>query len=166
MRKINIMGIRSKAIMNRTDIHYLVMQAITEEEENMIDNSVDEEGSIKFLLEGKHVIPGRDIFLYGKVDVTNPDDVDVINKAKIITEEINQAANIPSNLDYETGDIYAAEDDRFKNHDTWNKLDWFKFNHVLIGKPERIIIYRIAKKYVPRNRSTRSGNNELSPENI
>lgn len=158
MRKINIMGIRSKAIMNRTNTHYLIMQSITEAEEEAIDNSMDEEGNIRFLVDDKFYIPGRDIFLYGHVDVENPDDIEVIKDAKIITEEINNAANIPSKLDYKTGDVYSDKEDIFRCHDTWNKLDWFKFNHVLIGKPERIIIYKIPKKYVSRNRSTKCNN--------
>ena len=65
------------------------------------------------------------------------------------------AANIPSNFDYNTGYVYSNNEDIFKTHDTWNKIDWFKFNHCLIGKPERIIIYRINKVYVPKDRSTR-----------
>ena len=51
MQKINIMGIRSKAIMNRTHDNYLVMQAITKEEELAIDNAMDTEDTIKFVLE-------------------------------------------------------------------------------------------------------------------
>lgn len=154
MRKINIMGIRSKAIMNRTHENYLVMQAITEEEELAIDNAMDTEDTIKFVLEEKYVIHGRDIFLYGHVDVNNPDDLEIIKNAKIITEEINEAANIPSIFSYKTGNVYSDREGIFRCHDTWDKVKWFKFNHLLIGKPERIIIYRINKKYVPKNRST------------
>ena len=160
MRKINIMGIRSKAIMNRTHENYLIMQEITEEEELAIDNAMDTDDTIKFVLEGKYVIPGRDIFLYGHVDTTNPDDLCVIKNAKIITEEINGAANVPSNFDYGTGDVYSDKEGIFRCHDTWNKIEWFKLNHLLIGKPKRIIIYRINKKYVPTNRSTIKRNSD------
>ena len=160
MQKINIMGIRSKAIMNRTHENYLVMQAITEEEELAIDNAMDTEDTIRFVLEGKYVIPGRDIFLYGHVDINNPDDLEVIKNSKIVTEEINEAANVPSNFNYETGDVYSDQEGIFRCHDTWDKVKWFKFNHLLIGKHERIIIYRINKKYVPRNRSTIKNNSD------
>ena len=163
MQKINIMGIRSKAILNRTSNSYLVMQSITEEEELAIDNAMDSDDIVRFVLEEKYIIPTRDIFLYGQVDITKDSDCSIVKNAKIITEEINNAANIPSNFDYETGNVYSDEDGIFKCHDTWNKLDWFKFNHLLIGKPERIIIYKIDKKYVPRNRSTikRDHNNAI-----
>ena len=142
----NIMGIRSKVIMNRTHENYLVMQAITKEEEAAIDNAIDTDDTIKFVLEGKYVIPGRDIFLYGHVDVNNRDDLEVIKNAKIITEEINRVANIPSNFCYKTGNVYSDKEGIFRCHDTWNKVKWFKFNHLLLGKPERIIIYRIIHK--------------------
>lgn len=163
MQKINIMGIRSKAILNRTNNSYLVMQSITEEEELAIDNAMDSDDIVRFVLEEKYIIPTRDIFLYGQVDITKDSDCSIVKNSKIITEEINSAANIPSNFNYETGYVYSDKDDIFRCHDTWNKLDWFKFNHLLIGKPERIIIYKIDKKYVPRNRSTikRDHNNAI-----
>lgn len=163
MQKINIMGIRSKAILNRTNNSYLVMQSITEEEELAIDNAMDSDDIVRFVLEEKYIIPTRDIFLYGQVDITKDSDCSIVKNSKIITEEVNSAANIPSNFNYETGYVYSDKNDIFRCHDTWNKLDWFKFNHLLIGKPERIIIYKIDKKYVPRNRSTikRGHNNAI-----
>ena len=148
------MGIRSKAILNKTSNSYLVMQKITEEEEIAIDNAMDSDDTIRFVLEEKYIIPIRDIFLYGHVDITNKEDIQVIKNSKIITEEINGAANIPSKFSYKYGDVYSDREGIFRCHDTWDKLKWFKFNHLLIGKPERIIIYKIDKKYVPRNRST------------
>ena len=154
MRKINIMGIRSKVILNRTLGNYLVMQSITEEEENAIDNAMDSEDVIKFVLEEKYVIPIKDIFLYGHVDITNKEDIQVIKNSKIITEEINGAANIPSRFSYKSGEVYSDREGIFRCHDTWDKIKWFKFNHVLLGKPERVIIYKINKNHVPRNRST------------
>ena len=154
MRKINIMGIRSKVILNRTLGNYLVMQSITEEEETAIDNAMDSEDVIKFVLEEKYVIPIRDIFLYGHVDITNKDDIQVIKNSKIITEEVNGAANIPSKFSYKSGEVYSDKEGIFRCHDTWDKIKWFKFNHVLLGKPERVIIYKINKNHVPRNRST------------
>ena len=163
MQKINIMGIRSKVILNKTFSDYLVMQSINEEEENAINNAMDSEDVIKFVLEGKYVIPIRDIFLYGHVDITNKEDIQIIKNSKIITEEINNAANIPSKFSYKSGNVYSDKEGIFKCHDTWDKIKWFKFNHLLLGKPERIIIYKINKNYVPRNRSTiiRNRNNVL-----
>ena len=155
MLKKNIMGIRSSVILNRFKSNYLVMEAITKEQEEEIDLSGELYDEMFFIKDNKYRIPARDIFLYGEINIDNKEDLMLINKSDIITQEVNMAANIPSNFDYNTAYVYSNNEDIFKTHDTWNKIDWFKFNHCLIGKPERIIIYRINKAYVPKNRSTR-----------
>ena len=154
MQKINIMGIRSKVILNRNGNSYLVMESITEKEEQELDTLADLE-QMRYIVDNKYIVNSESIFLYGQINLNDKNDINLILKSHIITPEINNAANIPSNLDYETGDVYADKDGIYKCHDTWNKIDWFKFNHVLLGKPERVIIYKIVKQYVPRNRSTR-----------
>ena len=155
MLKKNIMGIRSSVILNRFKSNYLVMESITKEQEEEIDLSGELYDEMFFIKDNKYRIPARDIFLYGEININNKEDLMLINKSDIITQEVNIAANIPSNFDYNTGDVYSNNEDIFKTHDTWNKIDWFKFNYCLIGKPERIIIYRINKIYVPKDRSTR-----------
>ena len=148
------MGIRSKVILNRNGNSYLVMESITEKEEQELDTLADLE-QMRYIVDNKYIVNSESIFLYGQINLNDKNDINLLSKSHIITPEINNAANIPSNFDYETGDVYADKDGIFKCHDTWNKIDWFKFNHVLLGKPERVIIYKIVKQYVPRNRSTR-----------
>lgn len=151
------MGIRSSVILNKYKADWLIMEEITEEQEKEIDirGDIDE---IYYITKSNVKIPAKDIFLYGEIDLNSHSDLELLKKADIITQEVNNAANIPSDFDYETGIVTSNEDDRFLCHDTWNKLDWFKFNHCLLGKPERVIIYRINKVYVQRNRSTRRNN--------
>lgn len=161
MQKKNIMGIRSSVILNRYLTNYLMLEELSEEDERFIDETAETSDEMYFLKKiGKNTfkIPARDIFLYGEIDVNNKSDLQLLQKTDIITQEVNQAAYIPSNFDYETGNVFADKDDIYKTHDTWNKIDWFKFNHCLIGKPKRIIIYRINKAYVPRNRSVKRDN--------
>lgn len=157
MQKINIMGIRSSVILNKYKADWLIMEEITEEQEKEIDirGDIDE---IYYITKSNVKVPAKDIFLYGEIDLENHSDLELLRKADIITQEVNNAANIPSDFDYETGIVYSDNNDVFKTHDTWNKLDWFKFNHCLLGKPKRVIIYRINKVYVQRNRSTRRSN--------
>ena len=157
MLKKFIMGIRSSVVLNKFKSDYLVMEPLTEEQENQIDISGEVEDEMYFIKDG-HRISAKDIFLYGQIDINNQDDLLLLKEYPIITPEINGAANIPSNYDYETGYVYSDKDDIFKCHDTWDKINWFKFNHLLLGKPERVIIYRINKVYVPKNRSTRRCN--------
>ena len=153
------MGIRSSVVLNKFDHNYLVMEQLSEEDEHYIDATDSTEGGMHFIKKVNsktHIrIPSRDIFLYGEIDINNHSDLELIKNSDIITNEVNMATNIPSNFDYESGDVFSDSNNIIKTHDTWNRIDWFKFNHCLIGKPNRIIIYRINKCYVPRNRSTR-----------
>lgn len=152
-----IMGIRSSVVLNKFLSNVLVMEELSEQDEAEIDNSAELTDGMCFMKKvgNQYVrIPSRDIFLYGEIDINNKADLELIKKADIITQEVNMAANIPSNFDYENGIVRSNKEGIFKTHDTWNKIDWFKFNHCLIGKPKRIIIYRIHKSYVKRNRST------------
>ena len=159
MQKINIMGIRSKVILNRLDSNFLIMEELSEKDNEMLDVAVEYEKEVNILIDNKYTIRNRDIFLYGEIDLNNNDDVQLLLNTDIITDNINNASNIPSDFDYETGDVYKNKDGIYKCHDTWNKIDWFKFNHCLLGKPKRIIIYRINRQYVTRNRSTIRRNN-------
>ena len=161
MQKKNIMGIRSSVILNRYLTNYLMLEELSEEDERFIDETAETSDEMYFLKKiGNNTfkIPARDIFLYGEIDVNNKSDLQLLQKTDIITQEVNQAAYIPSDFDYETGNVFADKDGIYKTHDTWNKIDWFKFNHCLIGKPKRIIIYRINKNYVPRDRSIKRNN--------
>lgn len=152
-----ITGIRSSVILNKFLSNVLVMEELSEQDEAEIDNSAELTNGMYFMKKvgNQYIrISSRDIFLYGEIDINNKADLELIKKADIITQEVNMAANIPSNFDYENGIVRSNKEGIFKTHDTWNKIDWFKFNHCLIGKPKRIIIYRIHKSYVKRNRST------------
>ena len=130
------------------------MEKLSDRDNELLDASMELDTQPNFLIDGKYFVPKRDIFLYGEIDLNNSDDLELIKDTDIMTDEINQASNIPSDFDYETGDVYANNEGIYKCHDTWNKLDWFKFNYCLLGKPSKIIIYKINKQYVPRNRST------------
>lgn len=164
MKSMNIMNIRSKVILNKFANNVLIMEALSEKDEKIIDTLMDVENGYFTVLNNIR-ISTKDIFLYGEINLNNSGDIKLLQKSDIITQEINGASNIPSNFDYETGFVYADNDGIYRCHDTWNKIDWFKFNHLLIGKPSRIIIYKVDKKYVPKNRSTRHNTNAVRIRN-
>lgn len=160
MKSMNIMNIRSKVILNKFANNVLIMEALSEKDERIIDTLMDVENGYFTVLNNIR-ISTKDIFLYGEININNPNDIKLLRKSDIITQEVNQAANIPSNFDYDKGFVYSDKDGIYRCHDTWDKIDWFKFNHLLIGKPSRIIIYKVDKRYVPKNRSTRHNNNAI-----
>lgn len=145
-KEYNILGIRKRAILLRSKtihgIELTIMEAITEEQEKRIDKSSDYFGSIQYRC--KHgVIPQKDIYLYGQVDLTNQDDIQMIKKCNLIDND-NLDNFIYKSFDYKTG-IIKTEDDVTKITVCTSPLEWFKYNYCLIGKPERIIVYKLLK---------------------
>lgn len=114
------------------------MEPITEEQELLIDKSAKYYGAIQFERKDGVIVAAKDIYLYGEVDFNNDDDLDLIERFKLIDEDGNW---IYSNFDYEKGN-FTTIDGIAKDYPTWNLINWFKYCHVLIGKPQRIIVYK------------------------
>lgn len=127
---------RSKEFRNPYNVY---METITEQQENEINDSIDQNNNLYFIKDNKVIAKGKDIILYGKVDLDNPQDLYYIKKFDLINEENSL---IYTNLDFNTGDVQAVDGKIRKCH-TFNPIKWFKYNHLLLGKPERIIIYKI-----------------------
>ena len=77
MLKKDIMGIRSKVILNRYRNEYLIMEAITEEQEKEIDvrGDVDE---IYYITDNNVKIGAKNIFLYGEINLDSIDDINLL----------------------------------------------------------------------------------------
>lgn len=110
------------------------MEPISEKQEYEIDDTE------KFVLEDGTEIEGKNIMAYGEISLKNDEDINLINKLPIICEDIFSCTNIiPTTFDYNKGTIKGINP---WSH-IWDKLLWFKYNYCLIGKPKRIIIYKI-----------------------
>lgn len=116
------------------------MEAIDENIEKKIDNSEKYFGSICYQREDGADIPAKNIFLYGELDLNNPDDIENIEVFELIGKNMGDNY-IYSNFNYENGTI-EIENNIIKGYNTWNPLLWFKYCHCLIGKPKRIIVYK------------------------
>lgn len=139
MNKLNLLGIRPKATLCITKgisgTKVTIMRPITESQEKEIDDYE------KCVIDGNSI--GRaDIYIYGEVNLDSPDDIAAINKFKLINDD-NTGSSMHSNFDYEKGEVEYETMPKF--HPTWNAVEWFKYNYCMIGKPERIIVYRIDK---------------------
>lgn len=137
---MNLFGIRKKAILSRIKVMgntvYTVMRPITEENEKALD--VYEKITID-----DRVIVKDNIYCYGEININNEEDVNYIKKFNIINLEDNNS--IHSNYDFETGEV-TIEGNVAKMYDCYDVVKWFKYNYLLIGKPERIIIYKCRKE--------------------
>ena len=118
----------------------VIMQAITESQEQRIDNAPKYFGEIRYEREDKTIIPAKDIYLYGEVDFSNKDDVEYIKKFDLIDKGDNSNW-IYSNFDYDKG-CCTTIDGHLKGSPTWDCIKWFKFCYILLGKPKRIIVYK------------------------
>lgn len=146
------MGIRTGAITlcrsNDNKVSFtVVMEAITEEEENRIDKSSKYFGVTRYERKDGTIINQKDIYMYGEIDLDSDDDLDIIEKFNLIDERGNW---IYSNFDYDIG-IATTIDRKPKMFQTWDAILWFAYCHCLIGKPKRIIVYKTGKHRFKRN---------------
>jgi hypothetical protein len=111
------------------------MRPITEEDEQNLDKweyiNVD----------GKR-IDKKDIYCYGEINLSSNDDVEYIKKFNLL--DTDNGGTIHSNFNYQEG--YALIEGIAKTYPTFDIIEWFKYNHCLIGKPTRIIIYKCKKE--------------------
>ena len=144
-KEINLLGIRKRAILLHSKtphgIELTVMESITKEQEIRIDKSSDYFGELQF--ESKHgTIQQRNIYLYGEIDFNSKDDLDVIKRFKLIDPDLMSFKY--TSFDYEKGTA-LVQDKVTKISPSIDCVEWFKYNYCLIGKPQRIIVYKILK---------------------
>ncbi|AXH74522.1 MAG: hypothetical protein KNU04_gp59 [crAssphage sp. isolate ctbg_1] len=112
----------------------IMLESISEEEEQFIDVNnywVRKKG-------GKDIeIPKYDIMFYGEVNVNNEDDITLICKKNLVDENLRHSW-VPSNFNYRFGTGLAHS-----CAPTADPVLWFKYCHVRIGKPQRVIAYKI-----------------------
>lgn len=138
MKELNLFGIKKRAILCRIEnynAYFVVVKAITKEDEALLD----ENGYIN--IDGTN-ISKKDIYCYGEINLSSQDDIEYIRKFNLI--DTNNGGNIHSNFDYEKGIVTYEE--VIKTYPTFNVIEWFKYNYCLIGKPDRIIIYKCKKE--------------------
>nr|UVN01071.1 MAG: hypothetical protein [Bacteriophage sp.] len=111
------------------------MRPITEEDEQNLDKweciNVDNKR-----------IDKKDIYCYGEINLSSNDDVEYIKKFSLL--DTDNGGTIHSNFNYQEG--CAIIEGIAKTYPTFDIIEWFKYNHCLIGKPTRIIIYKCKKE--------------------
>lgn len=136
---VNLLGIRKKVILFRTkfmgDSIYTVMRELTEEQEKSLDTLE----SVKI---DDNIINKDDIYCYGEFNVDNEEDLNYIKKFNIIN--LDSENFIHCDYDFKTGEVTITRT-LAKTRPTWDSIEWFKYNYLLIGKPKRIIIYKCKK---------------------
>lgn len=134
LKELNLLGIRKKTIVARFDkAQIAVMEAIDEKTEKNLDK-------LYAWSNGKEIINKDKVFLYGEVNINDNEDRKVIRRVCPMSDDI--AGNqMHSGFDYESGIVHLI-DNEFRWHPAIDPIEWFKYNHCLLGKPKRIIVYK------------------------
>lgn len=138
-QKINLLGIRKKAILchfedfkHRQDV--CVLETIDENKELEIDKTK------KYKNNEGITIDANSIYFYGDIDINNEKDIELIYHKNLIDDN----AIIRSDFNYEKGIHYVS--DVVRESPISDPLKWFKYNYCLIGKPNKVIVYKISRK--------------------
>lgn len=114
------------------------MESITKEDEENIDIT---DSFIRNNSKDSIIINKNNIYFYGEINFDDKNDIDVIRKHNLVDIDL-QHSWIPHNFKYSTayGELSKAP--------TNNPIKWFKYIHCRLGKPRRIIVYKIPKKLI------------------
>ena len=144
-KEINLLGIRKRAMLLHSKtphgIELTIMEPITEDEEIRIDKSSDYFGEIQH--QSKHgTIRQRDIYLYGVIDFNSEEDLKIIKRFNLVDPDLESF--IYTNFNYDKG-VTTTTEGVTKISPCIDPIEWFKYNYCLIGKPKRIIVYKLLK---------------------
>lgn len=119
------------------------MVGIDDKQEAAIDRAKRIHGEPIYRVGDEVVAKGDSIIMYGDVDVNDKEDANMISQANLVNED-NNGNPIPSKFDYDTGTCVAnGKVQRY--FDTTDAVLNFKYHHVLIGKPSKVIVYKVHK---------------------
>lgn len=142
MKVLNLLGIRKRTILGRSDTQVVVMEALTDEQVKVMEEEQKDKGTASYK-SGKDTIPSYDVLLFGKIDFNNKSDVKLIKRFEgRIWDIMSPEHFIETNFDYKKGKVYSDNKNEFKGYTCTNIVDWLKYNHVMINKPSNIIIYK------------------------
>lgn len=141
MKEVKLLGIRPRQMLCRikglSGNYAVYMQPITAKDEK----ELDETERLSLQVDASTVVDiNREIvYCYGEVDINNEEDILGIRKFNLVNNDGN---TIHSNFDYETGVAYY-EGSTPKFYTTTDPVLNWKYAYTLIGKPERVIVYKV-----------------------
>lgn len=144
IKKIPLPLIGDKTTLYRSNSGYkVVLAALTQEEEDEIDRFYGNYGFYRYSKDGIVIAERDNIISYGEFNPDDKEDIEFIRTKNYIKRDGDII--IPSNYDYETNEVIidTKKTKVMMNTITDNPVDWFLYNHGLINKPKRIIIYKV-----------------------
>lgn len=117
-----------------------MMIPITKEQEDTLERTERLNLGEKF---NNLEVSRKSVICYGEVDIDNPQDAYAIKKFDLLGHEESDNF-VHSNFDYEKG-CFTTIDGYAKGAPTSDAILWYRYNYVLIGKPKRVLIFKINK---------------------
>lgn len=148
MKKINIRGICTKAILHHFSNYLVVMEPISESTVKKIEDELENSKNLTFRTKDGKLITQGEIFLYGHIDVESEKDKKLLESFENKIWDWTQWNHIAySDVNYKTGDVIRNEvKDGFLVYSMVDIIKWIKYNLLLINNPKNIIIYKIPKR--------------------
>lgn len=119
--------------------NYIIITSLSDEEERAIDNSNNDititRGDKTF------TISQNEIYVYGQANFSrDSEDLERIRMFNWLPNR-GKGFTIPANYDYENHCCYS--DKKFRTqYDTFDNAEIVKYCHAVIGKPEKLIIFK------------------------
>lgn len=136
LESVNILGIRKRTIVNRSKGEFWIMNGISKSEEAQIDKN-------KSIVIDNVKLYEDNILLYGIINLNSDEDINYINKIGILPDDY-PTNQMHSHVDFTTGQVELIGGSvQYKM--CINPIEWFKYHWLLLGKPNRIILYKINK---------------------
>ena len=141
MKEVKLLGIRPRQMLCRikglSGTFAVFMQGITANEENQLDKY--EKATLRIDSTSTVDVNREIIYCYGEVNPFNDEDVLGIRKFNLVGDN---GSTIHSNFNYEQG-IALYEGATPKFYSTTDPVLFWRYAYTLIGKPERIIVYKV-----------------------
>jgi hypothetical protein len=125
----------------------VLMSSITDEDEEKLDQGKFVTVKYDYEYEGKKlcrkmVISNKDAYCYGSIDFDNQEDIDVINKYDWLGDSYN-GAFIPRRFNYRDNSTELVNN-KLATVETFSNILLTKVAHAAIGKPNKLVIFKIA----------------------
>ena len=138
----NGVALNKKPGIKKTTIS-IRLEPLTEEQESFIDNHKNVWTNGKYIRDDGVEFAGNNILLYGDVELNNREFIDCIRNLDIINSEDNPWYR--TDVNFTTGVVDREKVRKWSF--TTNPLTWFEYNYMLIGRPNKIIIYECPSSF-------------------
>lgn len=138
----NGVALNRKPWIKKTTIS-IRLEPLTEEQESFINNHKNVWTNGKYIRNDGVEFAGNNILLYGDVELNNREFIDCIRNLDIINSEDNPWYR--TDVNFTTGVVDREKIRKWSF--TTNPLTWFEYNYMLIGRPNKIIIYECPSSF-------------------